>query len=104
MSDHHHSKIEHFLIHLVAVLFLFFSVSAAYLGYGVYQNENKVNYQPKSQIPQVEAVGPFNKTWVQNSFTGGAISSSFAVPWNTDGGWDKYESSSNTIINSSGIR
>lgn len=43
MSAHHHSRVEHFLIHVVAILFLFSSLSAAFLGYGVYQSDGSPN-------------------------------------------------------------
>ncbi|MDP2721048.1 MAG: hypothetical protein Q8O75_03860 [bacterium] len=102
MSAHPHSKIEHFLIHLVAVLFLFSSVSAAYLGYGVYQTD----YSPHqvSTAPIVQAAGLFKTFWNQNNWSGGTSSSTYTVSWGTDGGWANYGSGTSVVVDGNGIK
>jgi len=105
MPEHHHSKIEHLLIHLVAALFTFSTISAAFLAYGVYQTTPTPIVTPTSVIsPKIaQSAGPGHFTWGQTSWTGGTSTSSFAVPWNTSGGWDKYVSAANVTIDSNGI-
>ncbi len=109
MSAHHHSKVEHFLIHAVALLFTFSAIAASFLGYSVYQTDNYSTNMSTIAQP-VHAQDPGWYFWEQISWTGGVSSSNFTIPWalaggpGGSGGWNKYTSASNVVINSSGVR
>jgi len=92
-----HDKIEHFVIHLVAFLFAFSTISAAFLAYGVYQNNTVSNLKPAS------AVYAAYQIWQQTDWNGSTSSETSSVPWGTIGGWDKYYSGSGVTTNSSGF-
>jgi hypothetical protein len=89
MPEHHRSKLESFLIHLVAVLFTFTSIAAAFLGYGVTQPNQLV---PFRVVTPVQAAS--YPTWTQTSWGGGQSSDVYTINWNTTGGWTKYASAS----------
>ncbi len=103
----YHSRLETVLIHFVTIVFTFFSLASAFLGYGIYKNNQQdFTNQPLISIgpTPTQAAGPTNSLWTQSSWTGGTSSSTFAVTWSSNGGWDKYSSAVNADISSSGIR
>jgi len=105
MPDHLHSKIEHPLIHLVAALFTFSTITAAFLGYGIYEAKHLI--PEKTVVKSVRAETPYPPwpVWYQVSWTGGQDSgSAVPVPWDETGGWDKYSSASHVIIDGNGVK
>ena len=87
------SNLDHFLIHLVAILFTFSSIIASFLGYGVYQNNKNALENPLAPI-KVSAAGT-GDSFDQNDFGGGTSSSVYVIPWFSSGSWNKYTSATN---------
>jgi|GEM_PF-6610530 len=97
MLDRHHNKIEVFLIHLVAVLFTLSTISAVYLASGISQTNQTNNFNSTRVAFAAYAA------WVQTNWDGGTSSDTYAVSWNTTGGWNKYSSGSGVTAGGSGF-
>ncbi len=102
MPAKHSHRLEHFTLHLLAILLLFSTFATSFLAFGVYQNETT-----NTPSIQVEAASQYSSYWDQVSWAGGTSGTNFSIPWGsigTSGGWDKYTSASYVTANSSGIQ
>lgn len=92
----HHSRIEHVLIHFVAILFTFSAVVSAFLGYGIFQSNQQLN-DGFTIAPTTQAASSY---WTQTSWAGGTSSSTYTVSWGSSGGWNKYASGNGLSVSS----
>lgn len=93
----HHSKLEDFAIHLVAVLFTLSSLSAVFLGLSVLESQD-IGF--KIAKPAYASFTLWS--WKQTSWVA-ATTATYNINWNTTGGWTDYNSATGVTFGGTGL-